>query len=512
MVLCSAPLLAASAVTAATPVSAGARPAAAGSAWGTARELPGMAALNQGGGAGIGSVSCAPAGNCGAGGYYTDGSGQLQAFVADQTDGTWGDAQQVPGTAALNAGGSAVTTSVSCPTAGNCGAVGTYVEPSNAEEAFVASETNGTWGDAQEIPGLAALNTVGDAGNTSVSCASAGNCAVAGTYKSHSACHVKLGCQRAFFVAETNGTWGIAQQVPGLAALNKGGKALITSVSCAAPGNCSAGGYYTGTGIPNAGSQQAFVISETHGAWGTATEVPGTAALNQGGFAEIASLSCASAGNCSAGGYYTDQFFSGQAFVVAETGGTWGTAKQVPGTAALNSGNDAGLTAISCATAGNCGAGGYYTDSSGATQVFVANEQAGVWHAAVEVPGIAALNLGGTADILSASCGSAGNCSAGGYYTGTFNPNSGSEQAFVVTEAHGSWGTAREVPGTAALNQGGFAELSSVSCASAGSCSAGGGYADSSLGSQVFVVARQAGQAGGRSARGASVAHTTLRR
>ena len=38
------------------------------------------------------------------------------------------------------------------------------------------------------------------------------------------------------------------------------------------------------------------------GTWGKAKEVPGTATLNTGGGAWIISLSCASAGNCSAGG------------------------------------------------------------------------------------------------------------------------------------------------------------------------------------------------------------------
>src|SRR5262249_57432994 len=42
------------------------------------------------------------------------------------------------------------------------------------------------------------------------------------------------------------------------------------------------------------------------GTWGTAEKVPGTAALNQGGIAEISSVSCASAGHCSASGANTD--------------------------------------------------------------------------------------------------------------------------------------------------------------------------------------------------------------
>jgi hypothetical protein len=56
-----------------------------GDTWGTAEEVPGTATLNQGGDAGAESVSCASAGNCTAGGYYTDGSSHSQAFVVSET-------------------------------------------------------------------------------------------------------------------------------------------------------------------------------------------------------------------------------------------------------------------------------------------------------------------------------------------------------------------------------------------------------------------------------------------
>jgi hypothetical protein len=55
----------------------------------------------------------------------------------------------------------------------------------------------------------------------------------------------------------------------------------IESVSCASPGNCAAGGTY-GDRINHI---QAFVVAERAGRWGRAVEVPGTAALNTGGFA-----------------------------------------------------------------------------------------------------------------------------------------------------------------------------------------------------------------------------------
>ena len=143
---------------------------------------------------------------------------------------------------------------------------------------------------------------------------------------------------------------------------------------------------------------------------------------------------------------------------------------------------------MSCASAGDCGVGGYYTDGSGKQQVFVASQTKGAWHRAIEVPGIAALNQDGHAVINSVSCASAGNCSAGGVYTDI----SRHQQVFVVSQTNGTWGTAEEVPGTASLNTAGNAVINSVSGSSVGHCSAGGYYTESIGGGfgrqQAFVV------------------------
>jgi len=173
----------------------------------------------------------------------------------------------------------------------------------------------------------------------------------------------------------SGGTWGTAKEVPGIAALATDVSSYPLSVSCGAAGNCSAGGYYT-TYVKKPNPQEAFVVSEKGGTWGTAKEVPGTAALNHGRNAQLASVSCASAGNCSAGGYYTDGSSHQQAFVVGEANGTWGTAKEVPGFAALNQGGNAQLASVSCASAGHCSAVGFYTTRprNGFNEAFVVNE------------------------------------------------------------------------------------------------------------------------------------------
>jgi hypothetical protein len=384
---------------------------------------------------------------------------------------------QVPGTAALNQGGFALITSVSCAPSGTCSAGGSYNAGSADgffQQAFVVDKVNGAWGTAMQVPGLAALNQGGNAAINSVSCAPAGTCGAGGFYTDSSG-HVQ-----AFVVSRVNGAWGTAMQVPGLAALNQGGNAAINSVSCAPGGTCGAGGQYT----DSSGQVQAFVVNQVNGAWGTAIEVPGTAALNQGGFAAIFPMSCTAAGTCSAGGQYTDSSGGGQAFVVNQVNGTWGTAIQIPGTAALNQGGFAAIESVSCAPSGSCGAGGGYTDSSGQVQAFVVNQVNGTWGTAMQVPGTAALNQGGFAAIFPMSCLPSGSCSAGGAYT----DSSGGGQAFVVNQVNGTWGTAIQVPGTAALNQGGFIGIDSMSCAPSGSCSAVGNYIDSSGHVQTFVV------------------------
>ena len=81
-------------VSAAAVVSSTGR-AGADVAWGTPSEIAGS--LNTGGDAVVNSVSCTSVGNCAAGGYYEDGAGNTQAFVADQVAGTWGTTSEVAG-------------------------------------------------------------------------------------------------------------------------------------------------------------------------------------------------------------------------------------------------------------------------------------------------------------------------------------------------------------------------------------------------------------------------------
>ena len=109
------------------------------------------------------------------------------------------------------------------------------------------------------------------------------------------------------------------------------------------------------------------------------------------------SLSCTSAGNCGSGGESNAQITTGgKAIVASESNGTWGSARQAPGTAALNAGGDALISAVSCTSAGPLQRRrllhGRRRTPAGA------HCQRGEWCLGhQEVPGTAALNAGGTA-------------------------------------------------------------------------------------------------------------------
>jgi len=85
-------------------------------------------------------------------------------------------------------------------------------------------------------------------------------------------------------------------------------------------------------------------------AWAKAIEALGSGALNKGGRAEITSVSCPSAGNCGAGGFYSTATEKTQAFVVSEKGRSWGKAIEVPGSGALNKGHEAQVVSVSGAS------------------------------------------------------------------------------------------------------------------------------------------------------------------
>jgi hypothetical protein len=265
--------------------------------WSKAEEVPGLLALDPSGRATISPVSCPSAGTCLAVGYYNLPGGPLAGFQVTEHDGVWGEAQQIPG---LPVSGQVGPNSLllSCASVGNCAVGGHYQDASFNNQAFVASETNGEWSNAQPVPGLAGLGSGKSSAVTAITCVSAGNCTASGTYG------IQIDFQGGFAVSETGGVWGGAQSIPG--STPAGGLFVFTvdAISCASAGNCGLAGDYIPWNATN--KDIPFVASQVNGTWGTAEPVPGLAAhiqLNQ--TATTGALSCPAPGDCTAVGYYT---------------------------------------------------------------------------------------------------------------------------------------------------------------------------------------------------------------
>src|SRR5262249_34550541 len=118
-------------------------------------------------------------------------------------------------------------------------------------------------GQGDEGPGLGALAAYLSgadfifANSLSLSCPAAGNCGLAeGTI------------DQAFVASESNGAWRRAIRVAGAAP-----SAAVFAISCAAPGDCVAGGFFGARVRTGAIRFHAFVLEESRGTWGRVRSV-----------------------------------------------------------------------------------------------------------------------------------------------------------------------------------------------------------------------------------------------
>ena len=317
------------------------------------------------------AVSCASAGNCTAVGYYTSFDtfvDRRQGLLLTEVDGSW-ESVRAPLPSDANRG-NVYLNSVSCSTAGNCTAVGSYDTAGEDHPGVLLTQTNGEWEPGVRAPLPARIwPRDGSVDLEAVDCVSAGNCTAVGTYR--------RGVHRGdgVLLTETAGTWasGVLAPLPGNRA--KSQVTIVThvylnSVSCSAPGNCTAVGDYVSRG----GHQQGLLLTETDGNWtGEQARLPaGGWRGSLGPGVTVKSVSCTSAGNCTAvGSYYKGHGGRDAAsLLLTQTDGKWATgvdARLPAGAAHLaafeGSGPDyaqAGLASVSCASAGDCTAVGLH--------------------------------------------------------------------------------------------------------------------------------------------------------
>jgi hypothetical protein len=420
---------------------------------------------------GLNAVSCPSAGNCSVVGDYGDSLGRAQGLLLSQSSNAWspGTKAPLPGDAGTNPAVS--VNSVSCVSAGNCAAVGSYHDASGHFQGLLLSESSGVW-TAIKAP------VPGDAGAdpsvflSAVSCASAGNCTAVGSY------HDASGHSQGLLLDEASGSWTAAKATPpGDAGPNP--QVSLGSVSCASAGNCVAIGGYR----DNLTQNQALLLSESSGTWSAAMQPPLPADGGTNGGHGLRSVSCPSAGNCAVTGYYYDSSGNTQGLLLNESSGTW-TPLRAPLPADAGTSPGGYVASVSCAAAGECATGGYYTDASGHSQGLLLSESSGAWSTGIKAPLPSDAGADPSAEVTSVSCATAGSCSA----IGSYSDSSGHLQGLLLSEFLGIWATGIRAPLPPDAGPNPEVELNALSCASAGSCTAVNSYQDSSAHYQGLLV------------------------
>lgn len=261
-------------------------------------------------------VACPSADSCSAVGTYTtenqDGATYgAYPWVLEDTGGSWaaqGQRLQLPADAATTSDYRATGfgspfmgfTGLSCPSAGNCTAVGGYLDHDHRPQGVFFTERNGKWSQGIKAPvpaGAIPDNDPMELDNPmgQISCAAPGNCAAIGWFFASKSLSL-----HGLLLVERHGTWKASGLVPPAGARAPGGL-FLTSVACRPPGDCVAVGYYGGKG-----KTHGLFVREQGGHWGrgiNAALPPNAAAANQA-HTFLNAVACPSARLCLAGGYF----------------------------------------------------------------------------------------------------------------------------------------------------------------------------------------------------------------
>jgi hypothetical protein len=428
------------------------------------------------------ALGCASAGNCVAGGAYSDSGSRVQGLVLNEVRGVW----KTPTTLIAPTGAAPdpglTVNSISCGAVGNCVAVGSYDDNKNFAQSFVVDEVRGLWQRAREVQlpadakGASQLSEV-----HSVSCWSAGNCSAVGSYLDGTQ---PVGHSEGMVVNEVRGTWTRAQEVQLPADANENPFALLNQIICTA-GHCVGVGSYIGTN----GTTQGLVVNGDHATWtrGLTVALPGNANAYPG--ADVSEVACVSAGNCTALGVYTNVTGQNEGFTVTELNGLWqgALAMDMPSDAATNPHTFFyGYGGLACPSVGNCSAGGQYLVGAAQYEGFFINEVAGVWQPAtqMELPS-GALMAGKNGGVVAVSCRSAGNCSAGAAYF----DGSSRYQGLVVNEVANTWLVGQKIAlPTGATSVGIDGGVYGLVCHRTGPCTATGSYLKTASTYEGFTV------------------------
>lgn len=375
---------------------------------------PSDASTNLSGGVSIYGVACGAVGNCSAVGTYYDKSGNVQSFVKSEVAGRWlASAKIVLPSNALQTHQSSLVHSIACKAAGMCSAVGTYevnANPTANIEGFVVDEVNGRWLSAREVTLPAGVRGNPNVTLNQVACSSAGNCSAVGSYiDANNITH-------AIVVNELNRTWRPALTVALTGNASTYSGATLSEVACSTNGFCDAvGTYNTSTGVQGMAVSESHGVWRRAVQLQLPSNAAVNPHVMFFGFQGVA---CPSPGNCVSGGQYIDSSGRYQGFLVNEVSSRWQAATPLMLPAgSLQASKNGGVVAVSCSSTGNCSAGAAYVDSQGLYQALTINEVNRVWRPGVRLSLPAnASGVGIYGGIYSIACQTNGTCAGIGSY------------------------------------------------------------------------------------------------
>ena len=411
----------------------------------------------------LASISCPSPGNCTAVGSYHDSAGEQEGLMLTEKAGHWGTGVEAVLPADADPSDPYVgLTSVSCTAPGNCTAVGTYSNSSSGSSGLLLTETAGQWAAGVEAVLPASTHPTVGVNLNSVSCASAGNCIAVGSY-GHG-----FGHDFGLILTEKAGQWTSRAKTP-LPPDALGSHAELSSVSCPARRACSAVGTYNIAIGRDVAAGEGLLLTKSRGTWHARRAVMPPDGPGEGVI--LTSVSCAAAGGCGAVGLYNiniDGAYNDEGVLLTEKAGTWrhGVKARPPKTpkSVHSLGSGSVLPAgISCPAPAHCAAmGDYYT--AGATHLSVLAQKAGVWRRGrnVPLPRRRVVYPAGNA----ISCASPGNCTVVAVYSD--RRADAHEHGLLLTEVAGRWarGVTAPLPVDSWVN--------AVSCAAPGRCGAVG--------------------------------------
>ncbi|MBV9448052.1 MAG: hypothetical protein JO345_19385 [Streptosporangiaceae bacterium] len=239
-------------------------------------------------------IACPAPDNCVAVGSIYDGTGSNRGWGLIETlrNGSWTPAEApLPSDAASGDNGKGNLQAVSCPSPGNCVAVGFYSAAGGDQPGVIETLTNGTW-----TPSNVPLPAGGsNPWLSAISCPSVSSCVAAGYFYAGQGANAGQGAPKGLIETLAHHAWHPeAAPVPQGSTSQYG--VQLQGVACPAIGDCVAVGYYNADS--KSSNSYGFIDTLAVGKW-TAVMAPQPGGAGRGGKGPaLYAVGCASTSYC----------------------------------------------------------------------------------------------------------------------------------------------------------------------------------------------------------------------